>query len=667
MVTQKNNLLRILFVPEKNLDFSSYIEYLNSLEDVDVYIVDNIQEAFEKITLKQIDAVVSGFGLEGGVNGLEFLADVRRFDLVLPFFFLSEETSQQVIASSFQAGANDFFIIDKAPGQMKLIIDAVRVSAEIAMMLRQRIKDKKPSFFAEKYEVVFDELREGVMMIDSETGQLTFINDILAEAIGRRSDDLVGKEINGYLTPHKEAIDDWRRMAALAQAPEAGGERIIQLCFRHVNGSSKVFWTHVVSLELTERKVLMCRCRDVTRFEQLEQEIAAIRNQLKVIVENSADGILLCREDGVVEFIGGAGPRMFGVSAEDFSNAYLDDLFGASAAELRKIMRTMGNRSRISGIENHIYSRWGSQVPVHIAITKLESSDSVTRYLLNVMDITQQKVMEAERHLIADLVNTMSGGATAPEILPNLIKKLRNKILIGFAMVVSFDKSREELDVIAVENNIGDSKLNEGQKLKSDYVPVEEELWLNQGIVRNNLQQQGLHPLETLLYEEGVRAYISLPLMMNGKLIGAVHFGSKNAYALNRGHLSLFKQIASALAGTTLRSQKDRAARQLQEMLSLATSGMKDPLLFVTGAGQVEFANEAARELFEDEELEGRMVHLLLSERFLAVPGPGDLLSSSEKNPLELQDEEGVVWRVTARSGAESGESGATMLILARN
>jgi PAS domain S-box-containing protein len=654
--------LRIVFIPERDLDFSAYIGYLNQLEDVEAFIVDNVSEAFEKITTRQIDAVVSGFELPNEVNGLQFLADVRRYDLVLPFFFLSKKESQKIIAGSFQAGANDFFIADLTSEQMKLIVDAVKVSAEIASMLRQKSQVRKPSFFAEKYEVVFDELREGVMMIDAENGKLTFINDFLAEAMGRRPSELVEKDINQFLSPHKEAIDDWRRMDAIASSPGASDESIIQLCFRHVNGSSKVFWTHVISLDLTERRVLMCRCRDVTRFEQLEHEISAIRNQLKVIVENSADAIILCRDDGLIEFIGGAGPRMFGVSPEDASVANLDDLFGKSASEIRKIVRGMGSRTRISGIESNIYSRWGSHIPVHVAITKLPSSDSVTRYLLNIMDITQQKVMEAERHLIADLVNIMSSGLPATETLPNLMREIHNKILINFGMVVAIDENKEEHEIVAVENEIQNSQLRSGQKLKSDLVPVEEELWRNEGIVRNNLQSHGLHPFESLLFEEGVRAYISLPLVMHGRLIGAVHFGSKKAYALNRGHLSLFKQIATALAGSALRSQKDKAVEQMKEMLQLSTVDESGLTLFVSGSGQVEFMNEAAKNFFgSSDNSDGRMLHLVLSQRFLAVPGPGELLGGKK---TELEDDAGNAWMFSSRHS--QGSYGVSQVILSR-
>jgi len=665
---EQQETLRLLILPEEQLDFSGYMHFLNSQDDVEVYIIDDVKEAFDRVTHKQVDAIVSGLQLAGDANGLEFLTDVRRYDLVMPFFFLSNNSSQQLVASAFQAGANDYFVADRTEGQMKLIIDAVKVSAEIASMLRERSPaEAKPSLFAKKYEVVFDELREGTMMLNASTGEITFVNDILAEATGRQADNLLGKEINNFLTPHKEALDDWRYIAAAAETPGSSEHSIIQLCFRHTNGSSKMFWTHVMRMEIKGRDVLLCRCRDVTRFEKLEHEIAAIRNQLKVIVENSADAIILCRDDGTVEFIGGAGPRMFGISPEDMSIASLEDLFGNTSSELRKVLRTMGNRNRVTGIENSIYSRWGSQIPVHIAITRLPSSDAITRYLLNVMDITQQKVMEAERHLVSDLINLMGGGKPASKTLPQLVQKLKTRMMISFGLVVAVPSNRSDYQVVAVENTIGESALRSGQRLEADFLPVEEELWLNEGIIRNNLQEYGLYPLESLLYQEGVRSYISLPLMREDRLVGAVHFGSSNAYAVNRGHLTLFKQIASALAGTALQSATQEAMDTTSTLLALAMGATSELRMMIEGNGTILAANEPAQGFFGDDiSLPGRQVHLALSERFLGVPGPGELLAASADKPMTINDDAGQGWLFSAHRSSDD-EQGHVMVVLTRN
>ena len=94
--------------------------------------------------------------LSSDMNGMQFLVELRRFDQIFPFFFYTLEDSAKLISSAFQAGANDYFLADGSLNQLEGITEAVRVSVEIASLLRDQTKGQRRSLFEQKYEGLFD-------------------------------------------------------------------------------------------------------------------------------------------------------------------------------------------------------------------------------------------------------------------------------------------------------------------------------------------------------------------------------------------------------------------------------------------------------------------------------------------------------------------------------
>lgn len=640
-------VVRILLIPEPDEISENALRRLGEIDGLSIELVTDPAIALDTVRRQRCDALVCGMRIGSSVNGLDFLGDVRRLDQIIPVFLFSRDNSPNIISAAFQAGANDYFIADGSVSQMQVIAEAVRVSVEIAALLKDKIQGQRRSQFEEKYENLFDELREGSMIISADTGMITYANESMAESIGRGVNDLINRPLDSLLAQRKGAVSGWKEMNTKA----GEGASVVQLAFVHANGAVKTFWTQVRFLELSGRPVLLCQSRDITRLELLEQEISSVRNQLKVIVENSADAIILSREDGLIEFIGGAAPRMFGVSPQDMSIATMDDIFGPQSREVKKIMRQMGDRPRISGIESHIVSRWGTHVPVSVAITRLPSSDKVTRYLFNIMDITNQKVIEAEKLMITELVAIMRSGAGPAEALPKLVEKVRSKVPIEFGLVMRTDRTREKLLVEAVFNSVQAGEIRIGQELSFEYLPAEEELWVREGIMRNNLQQYGLHPLESLLFQEGVRSYLSLPILADGKIIGGVHFGSSRAYALNRGHLSLFSEIASALAGAISRvNQPAEDSGRLLGFIGTLIDLREEVVILCENDMRVLSANRAARELIGGTDPTDRPLDVFLRFMFPEIPA-----IAGAESTAQLRSADGTTWKMHARQVGTGG------------
>jgi PAS domain S-box-containing protein len=628
--------LRVLLLSEAPASSDRMKKLFEEQADIEYIQAETIKEALGELKKSQCDAVVSGIHLPEKKSGLEFLYQIRRFDQVFPFFFFTSEKSPEMVAAAFQAGANDYFVSDEEKMKGDIIVEAIRISTEIASMLKSDQEGaQQKSLFEEKYESLFSEFKEGSLIVSAVDGSISYVNDSLADFLDRDIEEIMGSSLDKYLVMNRDGLQSWQDIKKAVE--ESPG--VIQISLRRKDGSVKSFWSQVQLMELKGKPTLLCQLKDITRLEKLESEIYSVKNQLKVIVENSADAIILAQENGLIEYIGGAAPKMFGVSPDDMKIADIDDLFGKNTPRIKGIMAQMGRRLRVTDIETQVVTRWRTSIPVSIAITKLPSSDMVTRYLFNIIDITQQQVMEAERLLVSDLVNIMSSGSGPMEAMPQFMERLKRFVPIEFGLIVAVDDESNMLKVAAVYNSISKGKVKLGQVHNMGYLPVEEELWIREGIMRNNLQPYGLHPLENLLFEEGVRSYLSFPLMSGNQVIGGAHFGSSRAYALNRGHLSLFKEIANAFCGAVLKEKDSSSANRFRFMFSFLLEKQKDINIFADLDGRILAANEKAGTFLGDyPELAGKMLMVVLRERFPSVPGLTNNVLGKKAHEFELDN-----------------------------
>jgi PAS domain S-box-containing protein len=640
--------LRILLVPEESSEFSRLVESLTAQTDLVAELAPSIEEALAKLESEQFDAVISGIRIHDVSDGLSFLERVRQLDPLMPFFFFTVESSPEHIATAFQAGAQDYFIADSPTPAVDRIVESVRVNVELSKLLRAQQAGGMRSAFEEKYAGLFEELEEGSLMLNADSGIISYVNESIASTLGYVVDEMIGMRLEDFISSRGGAVPP--KVKDFVKQIE-GGSKVLETVFRHRDGPLRTFWTHARLLRLSGSPVLLCTCRDITQFEQLEREVISVRNQLRTIVENSADAIIVSREDGIIEFIGGAAPQLFGISPEDRSLRTLDDLFAGQSWEIKRMLDQIGSDSRVTGLESSIVSRWGTRVPVSVAITALPSSDGITRYLFNILDITAQKVAEAENLLAAELIRIVASDLGPVEALPKLIDRVRGTVPIDFGLVVAVESEREALTVIAIYSGASVISLRVGQSLGIEYLPAEEELWRREGIIRNNLQEGALVPLDELLYKEGIRSYVSLPLLEKGRLIGAGHFGSFRSYALNRGHLALFRELAGALSGALLRAQNVGHAQIFRLFTVKLAENMPDPMLLCDTEGMVMEANSAARGLLgKDVELRGSDAGKIMRSFFPTFVPELGWLKASSGHPRPRTNRAGDRWVMSVDS-----------------
>ncbi|HEM61604.1 MAG TPA: PAS domain S-box protein, partial [Chloroflexi bacterium] len=139
------------------------------------------------------------------------------------------------------------------------------------------------------------------------------------------------------------------------------------------------------------------------------------------------------------------------------------------------------------------------------------------------------------------------------------------------ASVILFHPDSAEWEIVAVDT-AGDTGLPSGQRGPLTRVWYLEEIRRGEVHVTDNLQElTDLPPWAQVLQSEGVRSYVSIPLIAQGELTGSLNLGLESTDAPTEEQLEIWREVASQLALAVrqhrLRQEVERHAEQLEHMV----------------------------------------------------------------------------------------------------
>jgi PAS domain S-box-containing protein len=209
-----------------------------------------------------------------------------------------------------------------------------------------------------RYRRLFEAARDGILILDAETGMVVDVNPFLVEMLGYSREQFLGKRIweLGFfkdIAANKSNFMELRKKEFIQYENlplETANGRLINV----------EFVSHVYQVD--RDKVIQCNIRDITERKLAEDSLKKSEEQYRQFFEDDLTGDYISTPDGKIISCNPAFARMFGfASVEEALNSDANVLF--TEPESREIfLRLLREKKRLKYYESEYLRRDGSRV-----------------------------------------------------------------------------------------------------------------------------------------------------------------------------------------------------------------------------------------------------------------------------------------------------------------
>lgn len=237
----------------------------------------------------------------------------------------------------------------------------------------------------------------GLVCTHDLSGVILSINQYGAEGVGRRVEDVVGRNLEEFVLPYRKHM-----IAPYFEALQSAGEAQGLLHLEHVNGEERVYAYRNRLVRLTDGSSHVLGFGiDITEQIRAEEQLRALIRQSNSVLESVGDGIYGMDQQGRVTIINPAAAEMLGYAPEELLGRNMHEVVHHSyadgspyPAEKCPINQTV-NDMKTCRVSNEVFWRKdGTPVPVeYVARPQIEypSEDLQERARMRSLHSAQQE------------------------------------------------------------------------------------------------------------------------------------------------------------------------------------------------------------------------------------------------------------------------------------
>ncbi len=222
-----------------------------------------------------------------------------------------------------------------------------------------------------RYRRLFESAKDGILILDGNTGLITDINPFLVTLLDHPKDEFIGKAL-WDIGPFQDIASS---KAAFQQLQDNEYIRYDDLPLQTRSGRrvNVEFVSNVY--EVNGARVIQCNIRDITARKQSEHELRASQAQLSAMIEAAMDAIITVDSDQRILLFNPAAQEMFGYSAQEMAGQPLERLlperFRQSHARYVDVFaQTSGTSRRMAGFARLMALRAnGQEFPMEASIS----------------------------------------------------------------------------------------------------------------------------------------------------------------------------------------------------------------------------------------------------------------------------------------------------------
>ena len=293
-----------------------------------------------------------------------------------------------------------------AIGHKVMLLNARRIYREglgtqlilLAMedITERKLQEKELMTAEERYRRIFETAKDGLLILDKETGAITSANLSVAQLLGHSREELLGKKIND-IKIFKRGLD-FRQLVRILS--DVGFIHYDDIPF-DTGGGKRVN----AEIYLVDRaQWIQCNIRDITERKLAEAKYRRLAYQKELILNSVGEGIFGLNLAGNVTFINSAAEKMLGWEMEELINRPIHATLHHSRPDKTPYPpeECVLDKALKSGISKTVDSEvfWrkdNSSFPVEYTTTPMIENNKLVGAVVTFKDITELKRSEDEK------------------------------------------------------------------------------------------------------------------------------------------------------------------------------------------------------------------------------------------------------------------------------
>jgi PAS domain S-box-containing protein len=519
--------------------------------------------------------------ISAGLAAFLLAAWLLHRNLVVPIGRLSEGVR------STRASGEPLSVPAHGPAQLRALGDDV--SGLVSAVSRELLDRRRAEAGA---RALLEAALDAVVAID-EHGRIQEFNPAAEAMFGYRRADVLSRQIAEVLIPASLRDVHHRGIARFLETGEGDviGKRT-ELSAVRADGTEIPVEVSITEVPQGAPAKFTWFIRDLSEQKQSASELRAYAEQLRGLIESAPDGILMIDGDGRIELVNRQAEAMFGYAAEELIGQKVELLVPESPRTRHEQHRGgygAHPRLRPMGADLDLRARRkdGSEFPVEIRLAPIASNGD--RHVLSLIsDVTEVRRKEVQLRTYAERLTTLSEiqhailtAKSAEEIATAAVSRLRAGLGVARATVTLLEPGTEEYVVFAFDSDQEPAVDLRGIRGPASLLGDLDALRRGEIHVTESLASiQDPPPNVDMLLEAGLQSAVSIPLVVDGELLGTINLLERQVNPDFPGELieiarEIADELALALSQGRLRDQLSRYAEELEERVVERTAELE--------------------------------------------------------------------------------------------
>jgi diguanylate cyclase (GGDEF)-like protein/PAS domain S-box-containing protein len=379
--------------------------------------------------------------------------------------------------------------------------------------------------------------------------------------------------------------------------------------------------------------------RDITERKRIEGELRDSEERYRRIIEASSDAILLRSKENII-YANPTALKLFRANhPEDLiGKQYLDLVHPEDRAiSAERIKKTM-NENWIAAPREHRMLALDGQV-VHVESTGVPVKYRGEAHIFGIFrDITERKLAEHEKAILAGIERLISSTLEIDKVYEQFATEARKMIPFDRLAINLNNRDKGTVTVAYVfGSNVSGLSPGDSFPLQGSVNEALERTRTGMLLHLTNLDEiTGQYSRLLSTFQAGIRSFMSVPLISQDKVIGVLHFRSKNPDAYKEHDLRLAEKIGVQIAGAIANAQLYADIKKTEHSLR-ESEGRFRALIEQAAVGVAEIVMEPWQFITVNRrlcEMVGMTEEELLTTTFQAITHPEDLHLHEEKTAL---------------------------------